>query len=157
SGRVVFGDADSALDGFLKDRGLRRSDLWFDKAIAFGGRGSSGGRVVLAGRNLAFITDSYVFIELPVKARADVKDGRGGDLTGAGRQAVVVRYVERAGGGSRDVLSAYRVAGDSVHRVFAAEVAKATGAGHIEDKVGFVKRGRATDIVIDAGSADGLS
>ena len=99
-----------------------------------------------------------MFIELPVKQRADVKDARVVDLAGDGRQAVVIRYVERGGGGSRDVLAAWRVVGDSeIRRVFAAEVAKATPSGHIDDKVGFVKRGRATDIVVDAGAANGVT
>jgi hypothetical protein len=156
SGAVVFAEGDAALEGFLKDRNLKRSDIWFDKAVSLGGK--SGGRAVAAGRNLAFITDGYVFIELPIKQRADVKDARVVDLAGDGRQAIVMRYVERGGGGARDVLAAWRVLGDSeIRRVFAAEVAKQTPAGRVDDKVAFVKRGRATDVVIDAGAATGLS
>jgi hypothetical protein len=155
-GSIVFAEGDAALEGFLKDRNLKRGDIWFDKGISLGGK--SGGRVVLAGKNLAFITDGYVFIELPVKQRADVKDARVVDLAGDGRQAIVIRYVEHGGGGSRDVLAAWRVVGDSeIRRVFAAEVAKATATGRIDDKVAFVKRGRATDVVIDAGAATGVS
>lgn len=156
SGSIVFAEGDAALDGFLKDRNLKKSDIWLDKGISLGGK--SGGRVVCAGRYLAFITDGYVFIELPVKQRADVKDARVVDLAGDGRGAVVLRYVERGGDGSRDVLAAWRVVGDSeIRRVFAAEVGKQSAAGRVEDKVAFVKRGRATDLVIDAGSAPGLS
>jgi hypothetical protein len=156
AGSIVFAEGDAALEGFLKDRNLKRGDIWFDKGISLGGK--SGGRVVLAGKNLAFITDGYVFIELPVKQRADVKDARVVDLAGDGRQAIVMRYVEHGGGGSRDVLAAWRVVGDSeIRRVFAAEVAKATPTGRIDDKVAFVKRGRATDVVIDAGAATGVS
>ncbi len=155
-GSIVFAEGDSALEGFLKDRNLKRSDIWFDKGLSLGGK--AGGRVVVAGRDLAFITDGYVFIELPIHGRADVKDARVVDLAGDGRQAVVLRYVERGGGGSRDVLAAWRLVGDSeIRRVFAAEVGKATPQGRLDDKVAFVKRGRATDIVIDAGAAPGLS
>jgi len=156
SGAIVFAEGDAALDGFLKDRNLRRSDIWFDKGVSLGGK--AGGRAVIAGKYLAFITDGYVFIELPIHQRADVKDARVVDLAGDGRQAIVVRYVERGGGGSRDVLAAWRVVGDSeIRRVFAAEVGKQTAAGRVDDKVAFVKRGRATDIVVDAGTAAGLS
>ncbi len=156
AGNIVFAEGDSALEGFLKDRKLERRDIWLDKGVSLGGK--SGGRVVAAGRYLAFITDGYVFIELPVKQRADVKDARVVDLAGDGRQAIVMRYVERGGGGTRDVLAAWRVIGDSeIRRVFAAEVAKQSPAGRVDDKVAFVKRGRATDIVVDAGSAPGLS
>jgi hypothetical protein len=158
SGAIVFAEGDSALDGFLKDRNLQRSDIWFDKGISLGGK--SGGRVVLAGRNLAFITDGFVFLEMPYKARTDVKEARLADLAGDGRQALLVRYVERGNGGSREVLAAYRIASDSeIRRVFAAEVAKQSAQGRIEDKVAFVKRGRATDVQIDAAAsaAPGLS
>jgi hypothetical protein len=156
SGRIAFAEGDDALDGFLKDRHLSRSDIWFEKGISL--ERKAGGRAVLAGRYLAFVTDGYVFLELPIKQRADVKDARIVDLAGDGRQAVVVRYVERGGGGARDVLAAYRLVGDGeVRRVFAAEVAKQTPQGRVDDKVGFVKRGRATDVVIDAGAAQGLS
>ncbi|MCU1277872.1 MAG: hypothetical protein JWM53_1418 [bacterium] len=156
AGSIVFAEGDAALEGFLKDRNLKRSDIWFDKGISLGGK--SGGRVVLAGRLLAFITDGYVFIELPVKQRADVKEARLADLAGDGRQAILMRYVERGAGGTRDVLAAWRVVGDSeIRRVFAVEVGKQGAAGRIDDKVAFVKRGRATDIVIDAGAAGGVS
>jgi hypothetical protein len=156
SGAIVFAEGDAALDGFLKDRNLKKSDLWFDKGISLGGK--SGGRIVMAGRLLAFITDGYVFIELPAKQRADIKEARLVDLAGDGRQAILLRYVERGGGGTRDVLAAWRVVGDSeIRRVFAAEVAKQSAAGRVDDKVAFTRRGRATDIVIDAGAAPGLS
>jgi len=170
TGSIVFAEGDAALDGFLKDRNLKKSDIWFDKAISLGGK--SGGRAVAAGRFLAFITDGYVFIELPVKSRADVKEAKVVDLAGDGRSAIVMRYVERGGAGplpkdrgaagpvsgTRDVLAAWRVVGDSeIRRVFAAEVGKQGPAGRVDDKVAFVRRGRATDILVDAGTAPGLS
>lgn len=156
AGMITFSDSDAALEGFLKDRHLARGDIWFDKGIALGGK--SGGRVLLAGHLLAFITDGFVYVELPFKSRADVRDARVVDLAGDGRGAVVVRYVERGAGGSREVIGCWRVVGDSeIRRVFAAETAKVTAQGRIDDKVAFVKRGRATDIVIDAGAATGLS
>src|SRR5262249_39822608 len=80
------------------------------------------------------------------------------DLAGDGRGAVVLRWVERLGQGSREVLAAYRPAGDSeIRRAFAAEVARVTLAGRVDDRVVFARRGRGTAIVIDAGSAQGLS
>jgi hypothetical protein len=156
-GNIVFGEGDNALEAFLGDRKLKRSDVWFDKNARLGGK--SGARMVLAGRNLAAISDGYVYIELPIQSRSDVKDARLVDLAGDGRQALALRYVEHGGDrGAREVLAIYRVASDSeIRRVFAAEVGKSTAQGRIEDKVAFVKRGRATDIVIDAGRAEGLS
>jgi hypothetical protein len=162
-GTVVFAEGDSALDAFLNDRKLRRGDIWFDKGARLGGK--SGARLVMAGRNLAAITDGYTYVELPIQSRSDVKDARLVDLAGDGRQALALRYVDRGvgaqakeAGGAREVLAVYRVAGESeIRRVFAAEVGKAVGQGRIEDTVAFVKRGRATDIVIDVGRADGVT
>jgi hypothetical protein len=154
-GRVVFAEVAGALDGFLKDRGLAKRDIWFDRGLSLGG--NKGARVVLASRDLAVITDGYVYVELPFATRADVKDVRVVDLAGDRRQAVALRYLERGGGGAREVLAIFRPAGDELRRVFAAEVGKTTPAGHVEDKVTFVRRGRATDIVIAAGAAAGLS
>jgi hypothetical protein len=154
-GNITFGEGDSALDAFLGDRKLKRGDIWFDKSARLGGKW--GARVVIAGRSLAAITDGFVYIELPIQSRADVKDARLVDLAGDGREALALRYTER-GTPTREVLAVYRVASDSeIRRVFAAEVARATAQGRVEDKIAFVKRGRATDIVIEAGRADGLS
>jgi hypothetical protein len=86
AGSIVFAEGDSALDGFLADRKLRKSDIWFDKGARLGGK--AGARVVLAGRYMAAITDGYVYIELPVQARSDVKDARLVDLAGDGREAL---------------------------------------------------------------------
>jgi hypothetical protein len=77
------------------------------------------------------------------------------DLAGDGRDALIVRYVERGAGGSREVVAVYRFGDSQVQRVFACEVGKSAGSSRIEDKVSYVKRGRATDIVVEAGSAVG--
>jgi hypothetical protein len=155
SGRIAFAEGDSALEGFLKDRSLKRGDVFWERGIALGR--SSGAQVIMAGRFLAAITDGYVFVELPFRERADLKDARVLDLAGDGRQAVVLRYVERGSGGAREVLAVYRFAEDQVQRVFACEVGKSAGASKIEDKVSFIKRGKATDIQVEATSAVGFT
>jgi hypothetical protein len=69
-----------------------------------------------------------------------------------------MRYLERGQGGAREVLAVYRPVGDSqIGRVFACETGKSAGANHIDDKVSFVKRGRATDILVEAGAAAGFT
>ncbi len=159
TGNIVFNDAGGGggqLDAFLTDCKLGHSDIWFDQNARLDGK--TGARVVLAGRFLGFIGDGYVFTELPVKGRSDVKDARLLDLAGDGRQAVVVRYSEKGGGYGHEVLAVYRMLGDSdIRRVFAAEVGKSIDKGRVENKVAFVKRGRANDIVIDATRAEGAS
>jgi hypothetical protein len=155
SGNIVFAEADAALDAFLGDRKLKRSDIWIDRGLALGGK--SGARLVIAGRTMAVISDEYVYLELPAQSRADVKDVKVIDLAGDGREAVVVRYVERGGGGTRELLTVYRPGGAEIRRGFSAELARTNGSVHVEDKVSFVKRGRATDIVIEPGSASGVT
>jgi hypothetical protein len=149
SGKIVFAEADAALEGFLKDRHLTRADVWFDRSAALGRAGAV--RLLLAGRYLAAITDGYVYQELPFSDRRDLKDVRLVDLAGDGRQALVMRYVERGGGGAREVVAVYRVTGDAqLSRVFACEVGKSAGPNRIENRVTFVKRGKATDLLLEA-------
>ncbi len=155
SGRIAFAEGESALDEFLKDRNLKRGDIFWERPIVLGR--SAGAQVVLAGRWMALISDGYFFHELPVRDRHDLKDSRVVDLAGDGRQALVLRYIERGGGGAREVLAAYRFGEAQVTRVFAAEVLKSAGPSKIEDRVTFVKRGRATDIVVEAQPAVGWS
>ena len=107
---------------------------------------------------LAFVTDGYVFIELPVKARADVKDARIVDLAGDGQQAIVLRYRRArqrraARCWRRGASSATRRSGGSSPPRWA----RRRRRGVSTTRSSFVKRGRATDIVVDAGVASGVS
>jgi hypothetical protein len=155
-GQIQFADADAALEAFLKDRGLKRGDVYWDHTAKFG-RGS-GGRLLIAGRWLAAITDGYVYIELPFHDRRDLKDARLIDLAGDGRDALVLRYLERGGGGAREVIAVYRLAGDQqIARVFACEVGKSAGPSRLESKVTFAKRGKATDVLVEAAPAVGFT
>jgi hypothetical protein len=156
TGNLVFGEGQSNLDGFLKDRGLKPGDVFFDRPFGFGKR--EGGRMVLAGRYAAAIAgDGFTFIELPVKDRKDLKDVRVVDLAGDGRDALVLRWVERSSAGARELVGAWRFDGESVHRTFVAEVGKQQGSNRIDNKVSFVRRGKATDILIEPGTAAGFT
>jgi hypothetical protein len=155
SGSIQFAEGQSNVEAFLTDRHLKQGDVFFDKPMRMARK--EGGRVVLAGRYAAAITDGFTFIELPFKERKDLKDVRVIDLAGDGRDALVMRYLERGSTGAREVVAAWRFEGDNVRRVFAAEVGKFQGANKIEDKVSFLKRGRATDILIEAGPAVGFT
>jgi hypothetical protein len=169
-GHIVFAESDASLDAFLQDRRLTRAQVYWDQPMALGKK--SGARAVLAGRYLAVLSDGFVFLELPFAERKDLHDIKLLDLAGDGREALVMRYAERGGtgaptkgggaagpvSGTREVLAVYRAAGDEqVARVFACEVGKSAGANRLDNKISFVKRGRATDIVIEAGAATGFS
>jgi hypothetical protein len=155
-GSIVFQQSDEALTAFLQDRGLQRSSVFWDKAMALGKK--SGARAILAGRYLAVLSDGFLFMELPFKDRKDLHEVKLVDLAGDGRDAIVLRYQERGGGGAREVLAVYRPVGDSqIARVFACEVAKMSGNNKISDKVSFVRRGKATDIVVEPAGASGFT
>jgi hypothetical protein len=129
--------------------------VFFDRPVSLGR--AAGARIIMAGHLAAAISDGYVYVELPFKDRKDLKEARVIDLAGDGRYALVLRYTERSAWGARDLIAVYRFGGDTVSRVFAAETGKSQGANHIDDKVSYVRRGKATDILIEAGSAAGFT
>ncbi len=155
-GALAFAEAESALDAFLKAERLTRSSIYFDKMMSTG-RGNRV-RVLMAGRFLVLVTDGYTYVELPFRDRHDLRDSRLVDLAGDGREALVLRYREHGGGGSRELLAAYRPdGGEQIARIFAHEVGKWAGAAKVEDKVSFVRRGHATDLIVEAGPASGFT
>jgi hypothetical protein len=156
SGAIAFAEAESALDAFLRQQRLGRTAIWFDKMMQTGSGQTA--RVLLAGRYLVLVSDGYIYQELPFRDRSDLREARIVDLAGDGRDALVLRYRERAESGARELLAAYRPDGaDKVVRIFAHEVGKFAGASKIEDKVSFVRRGHATDLVVEAGAASGFT
>lgn len=149
-GRVTFDVAGSQLEAFLRDLKLTEKDIRFTEV------GQGTGRVVLAKNILAYVSDDWSYVELPVDSPADILDIRLIDLTGEGQDTTLVRYRERGeGGSSREILAVYRVTGSTLGRSFGVEVAKAQGPNRLVTKVSFVKRGAATDIVVEAQPAIG--
>jgi hypothetical protein len=155
-GAIAFAEAESALDAFLRDQHLTRHSIYFDKMLS-NGRGHSA-RMLLVGRYMVVVTDGYVFAELPFHDRRDLREARLVDLAGDGREALVLRYRESVQSGARELLSAYRPdGGEQIARIFAHEVGKFAGASKLENKVSFVRRGHATDLVVEAGAASGFT
>lgn len=153
-GELAFTAGPSALDAFLQDRGLSRDLVKWQHSVREHGHAT---QLVLAGKVLAALGDGYGYVELPVRDGSDVHDPQLVDLAGDGRHEVVLRYIEHGEGGSRDVLAAYRLDGNQLNRVFAAEVAKQTNSGKLSTKWTLAKRGRGTDIVLEAQPAQGLT
>jgi hypothetical protein len=113
-------------------------------------------RVLRIGKVVGVIGKEFLYFEVPVQDARDIKDFRVIDLAGDRKNAVAVRYVEHGGGGSREVLGIWKIVGPNFRRTFAAEVAKQQGSNRIENRVSFVARGRAHDLVIEAGRATGF-
>lgn len=154
-GDLQFADAASSVGAFLDERGLKQSDVWFDKPVRLGGK--SEGRMLGAGKYLAVITDGYVYRELPIADRRDIKEVKLLDLSGDGVESLVVRYIEHGSGTAfRELLAIYRYRSE-VERVFIAEIGRSVDKSVQQSKVGWMKRGKATDLVIEAGPAQGFT
>jgi hypothetical protein len=153
-GRFTFGETQDALAHFLKQQGLTPRDVVFDKPAEMGGDPGLE-RVVVAGQYLAVFGEEYHFVKLNVKNARDISDFRLVDLAGDGRYAMVVKTIERGGGGARQILHVFKLAGASIQRPFATEVAKEQGGNKLVSRVTFVKHKRKTDIVVEAGRPEG--
>ena len=111
----------------------------------FGGRPY---RVVIAGRYVAAISDEYVYAEVSM---AKLLEARFIDLAGDGREAIVLRYEELLDDGwRREVLAAFRLRPEGLRRVFASELGHARGKQRLATRWRFVKRGRASDLLVEA-------
>ncbi|MSP63610.1 MAG: hypothetical protein EXR72_25355 [Myxococcales bacterium] len=148
-GVTEFPEASAALAALLRDLHASDGDVVFDRTAA------GGARVVIVGRHLAVVSDEYSYVALPFKDRGDLLEVRLIDLAGDGREAVVVRYRERSGAGTREVLAAWRMTGDGLRRTFGVEVGKVLGEKRLEATVSFVRKGRATEIVVEPKPAVG--
>ncbi|HEY3352536.1 MAG TPA: sugar-binding protein [Polyangia bacterium] len=153
-GRFTFGETQDVLAHFLKQQGLTARDVVFDRSIEMGGDPGLE-RVVVAGQFLAVFGEEYYFVKLNVKSVKDVSDFRLVDLTGDGKHAMVVKTIERAGNGARQILHVFKLIGAGIQRPFAAEVAKESGGRKLVSRVSFVRHKKKTDIVIEAGKPAG--
>ncbi len=153
TGQLAFSAGDSALDAFLGDKGLTRANVRWQKSVRAGGKSV---QLVLAGKLIGAIGDGYGYIELPVSDGKDVAKPQLVDLAGDGRQVLLLEYVERGDGGERTVLAAYRASGNQLTKLFAAEIGKRTPDGSLTSKYSLHRRGRATDLVLEAMPANGL-
>ena len=146
-GELAFTAGPSTLDAFLAERNLSRSLVRWTRSGKDHGHPTD---FVLAGKYVAALTDRYTFVELPVSDGTDVQDPQLVDLAGDGRPCVVLRYTERGGDGSRDILAAYRMSGTQLQRIFAAEVGKHTPGGTLVTRVTVKPRGHGSDLVLEA-------
>jgi hypothetical protein len=150
---IHFAAGKAALQALLADLRLKPSDIKYDLAgrVVAGNRG----RVLVVGKNLAVVGEEYAYVGLPVRSAADIKEVQVVDLAGTGRDAILVRYVERGGGGMREVLAVYSMGGEGLRRMLGIEVTKATERGdrRLETKVTLVppkRRGQGTELVVEA-------
>jgi hypothetical protein len=156
SGAFVFAEGSDLLQAFLEQLHAKRTDVQFDKMADMGGDPGLE-RVVRVGKTVGVIGKEYLYFEIPVADVRDIRDFRVLDLAGDGKHSVVIKYIERGGGGSREVLGVWKIVGPNFRRTFAAELSKQQGGNQIVNRYQWIARGRAHDLVIEAGNAQGFS
>jgi hypothetical protein len=149
---IGFEEGHSAYNELLTDLKLSESDVYFNKNANVG---EGPGKVVAAGKYLAFLGKGYCYQELAT-ARKDVTDVQLVQLD-ANTFAVAARIIERSASGNREVLRLYKLDGTRFQPLFAAEVGKEQGKNKLSVKAEFVKKGKGTDIELSPEPAQGFS
>jgi hypothetical protein len=126
----------------------------FDRVVEMGGDPGQE-RVVLAGPYVAVMGEEYHYVKLNVKAVGDISDFQVLNLAGDGKHSIVVKTIERAGGGARQILHVFKLVGAGIQRPFAVEIAKQLGANKLVSRVSYVRHKKKTDIVVEAGKPEG--
>jgi hypothetical protein len=128
-------------------------------------------RVIVHGRDIVVMGPGfksgtgYAFATLPFADPADVKTVALKDVTGDKKADLVIRGVVRgkapkeAGGGDveRELELVYRVTGETVKRVFGAEVGRALGQKRVEGRISYRDKDNKLSIVLSAGKASGFT
>jgi hypothetical protein len=103
-----------------------------------------------------------VFTTLPFAAAGDLKSVAVKDVTGDGKAEIVVRGILKAKGPNkedvdREIEFVYRVSGDGVKRVFAAEVSRTIGKQSIVGSIAYTSAKSDRRVVLSAGKAIGFT
>ncbi|HEY8426807.1 MAG TPA: hypothetical protein VIL20_00470, partial [Sandaracinaceae bacterium] len=100
---------------------------------------------------------SYAYHRLPVEGARDVRSAELVDLTGDGKDELVLVLRQRNARGERDLWQVMSLDGESPRAVFGVEVRKAIGERFVEASVRVRRAGRgAPTIEVRAGRASGL-
>ncbi|MGK3960697.1 hypothetical protein WMF38_47580 [Sorangium sp. So ce118] len=152
---------------YRRDRGASSSKPRFDLGADVAS-GREPERVLLHDRDLVVFGKGfrggtgYAFTTLAQFASpADIRSVSARDLTGDGKADIIVHGTVRAaapkeaGGGTvdRDVVLIFRVDGESIQRIFAAEVARSVGDKKVSGELKFVRVGDKVGIELAPGRA----
>ncbi|MGK4003335.1 hypothetical protein WMF31_11970 [Sorangium sp. So ce1036] len=152
---------------YRRDRGASSRKPRFDLGADVAG-GREPERVLLHDRDIVVFGKGfrggagYSFMTLAQFASpADIRAVSARDLTGDGKAEIIVHGTVRAqapreagpGTVDRDVVLVFRVAGESIQRIFAAEVARSIGSKKIVGELRFVRAGDKLGIELAPGRA----
>lgn len=164
--------ADELLDRvyalYRKDRGVGKSAPRFD-FVTDVVEDETPERVLVHGKDIVVFGKgfkkglSYTFITIGVKEAEHILDVTARDLVGDGKAEIIVRCVlptqtsKELGGElvSREALFVYKVIGEQLTRIFAAETGRALKKNRIVGAVAFTPNGSGLDIVLRPGRAIG--
>ncbi|MBI4508106.1 MAG: hypothetical protein HY698_00625 [Deltaproteobacteria bacterium] len=162
-GLLSFQEGSETFKWFLGEQKLRPQDIRLDVMANMDGEPGLE-RVVAGGRVVGILAEQYSYLQLPVEKPKDVLEVRVADLAGEGKSSVLARYVERGGGGSREVLAVFNLMPDgSVARTLAHEIGKQLGQAQLTNtwelvaRPGKKKQSRGFDLVIRVAGAVGFT
>jgi hypothetical protein len=146
---------------YRKDRGVGKASPRFD-FVTDVVEDDQPERVLVHGKDIVVFGKgfkkglTYTFITVGVKEPEHILDVTARDLTGDGKAEILLRAVLSAqaskelGGDvvQREALYVYKVMGDQLTRIFAAETGRGLGKNRIIGGVAFVPNGRGVDIAL---------
>lgn len=162
--RLVVAQVMADLSAFLKSMKASQRDIRMRKAADVVGKRRVE-QVVWLKRAIGIVGEDlpgggFFYFNLPVAQAADIRWVRLMDLNGDRQKEIVTRYLQRGGGGRREVVAVYRF--NQVNkfvRPFAHELLKGQGSRTITNRLSFKKRrrGRGIEIVVDEPKANGFT
>jgi hypothetical protein len=142
---VTLEDVQAVLETFAGDQGLNAASLDLGFADLAGDDrlevvAAAGPLYGILGPGFMSCT-SYTYLTLPVDSPDDVHSFVTRDVTGNGKQDVIVRYTEHNELGSRRMIAIYSFMASELRRVLAQETAVIQGSRSIRCKASFVEGG----------------
>ena len=153
AGVLELSDGAELMKSFLAATKLKTKDIRLDVlANVDGTKGAE--RVIVAGKFIGVLSDTFVYMKLPVKKTKDVRSAvvvppmltiraKVVDLRGDGTASIVVEYRERGNGGTRNLVVVFNVNGEGgFDRALAIEVRKKQGDNRLVNSWSLEPRGK---------------
>lgn len=139
-GRLHFSETFAVFKSFLQATGLSMGQLHLDTLADVDlGRGAE--RIVAGGDVIGVLSDSFVYMKLPVASPSDVLKVKVVNFSGTGRAQLLAHYRQH-GNGSRELVGVWSLGeGDRFEKLLALEVKKKLGESVIENSWSLVRTG----------------
>lgn len=161
-GQLRLPGAEAQMRAFLRATKLSRGQIRINRLVNVDSNRTPE-RVIVGGKIVGVIGDSFTYMTLPVAKAKDIAKVRVLDLAGRGRYAILAQYRQYGANGSRDVVGVWYVRDSgNIERVVAFEVRVQQGNKVLQNKWKLTRPGkhrrlrrrrRGYDIVVTAGKA----